>query len=93
MNSFERETVINSSDGDELVRIWTAQRRYITKMRRDARFTEVRSGVYEDSEFAEFTIPAVSWSPIGAKRVVTMTSAQRIAAATRLAEARARKGG
>ena len=25
MNEFERETVINASDGEPLVRIWTAQ--------------------------------------------------------------------
>lgn len=84
MNADERETIVNASDGDDLVRIWTAQRRYITKMRNDSRFTETASGVHETTEWAEFTIEARSWSPLGVKRRVSLTEQQRNEARNRL---------
>lgn len=37
---YERETVITTSDGEELVTIETWQRGYLGKLRRDHRFTE-----------------------------------------------------
>jgi len=65
----ERETTIISTDGDDLVTIWTAQRRHITKLRRNSNFTETKSGFHGTSEWAEFTIPAERWNPVtGAKR-------------------------
>ncbi len=84
MNSFERETVINSSDGDELVRIWTAQRTYITKMRRDAAFTETGAGTIEGTDWATFTIPADRWSPLGPRRSKNLTPEQREAMSKRM---------
>lgn len=86
----ERETTITSTDGDDTITIWTAQRRYISRMRKNDRFTEVNSGNYEGSEWAEFTIPANMWNPAsGAKRKSTpMSEEQRLAAAERLARAR-----
>jgi hypothetical protein len=47
----------------EEVRIWTAQRTYITALRHSGRFTETRSGFYGTTEWAEFTIPRDQWSP------------------------------
>lgn len=93
MNSFERETIVNSSDGDDLVRIWTAQRTYITRLRRHPAFTEVKSGKYEGTEWAEFTIPADRWSPVGARRSVTQSSEQRQASAERMRALRAGSDG
>ena len=91
MNASERETVVNTTDDDELVRIWTAQRRHITRLRKNPAFTEVASGHHESTEWAEFTIPARSWNPAsGAKRRSRqMSDEQRIAASERLAAARA----
>jgi multidrug efflux pump subunit AcrB len=80
----ERETTINASDADELVRIWTAQRTYITKMRNNPAFTEVKSGMYGTSAWAQFTIPADRWSPLGVKRQLTLTDAQRAAMSNRM---------
>jgi hypothetical protein len=69
LNPFERETIINVSDGDELTRIWTCQRRFITKLRKDRRFTQTDSGHHGTTEWAAFTIPAELWNPVaGAKR-------------------------
>jgi hypothetical protein len=69
LNAHERETVINASDGDDLVRILTHQLRFLGRLRKDERFTEIRSGYEGTTEWAEFTIPASLWNPItGAKR-------------------------
>lgn len=90
MNPYERETIVNASDGDDEVRIWTAQRRYITKLRNHPRATEVKGGFYGTSEWAEFTIPASQWNPVsGIKRQSTMSEEQRAAAGERLRAMRA----
>ena len=84
MNPYERETVITTSDGDDLVRIWTAQRTVIHRLRKHQAFTEVRSGD-DNGAWAEFTIPADRWSPAtGAKRRVTLSAAQNEANTARL---------
>ena len=82
----ERETVINASDGDELVRIYTQQRRYIGRLRRNPRFTLIGEGVHNDGAvWAEFTIPASDWAPdSGAKRRISLTPDQKAASAERL---------
>jgi hypothetical protein len=74
----ERETVINASDADDVVRIWSAQRPVITAVRKSSKFTEIRSGRVDGLEFAEFTIPASQWSPArAAKHKRNMTSEQK----------------
>lgn len=85
----ERETVVNADDDASTVRIWTAQRRYITRLRRNSAFTETATGFHGSTEWAEFTIPAADWNPAsGAKRRVNLTDEQRQAAADRLRAAR-----
>jgi hypothetical protein len=65
----ERETVITTSDGDELVTIETWQRPYLTRLRRDDRFTENPGGT---DAHGVFTIPRKQWTPTsGAKRKVS----------------------
>ena len=54
----ERETLIQLDDDSDLARIWTAQRPVITKLRKHPGFTEVASGSYGTSPWAEFTAPA-----------------------------------
>lgn len=94
LNAAERETVITVSDADTRVHIWSAQRTAIRRMRRHPRFTEVKSGTTDGSEFAEFTIPASEWNPAtGAKRATApLTDAQRAEAADRMRRNMARKG-
>ncbi len=91
MTPFERETIINSSDGDQFVRILTHQRKFLTRLRKDPRFVEVRSGVDEGTEWAEFTVGAELWSPVSGikKRGHSLTPQQRADATARLAQARA----
>ena len=79
-----------TQDADDVVRIWTAQRRYLGRLRRHPSYTEVKSGTHGGTEWAEFTIPASEWNPAtGAKRKVTMTDEQRAASAARLRAVRA----
>lgn len=88
LSAAERETVVTTSDANELVRIWTAQRRFITRLRKNPQFTEVQSGFYGTTEWAAFTIPVDRWSPLGVKRLVSLTEQQRNDARTRLQAAR-----
>jgi hypothetical protein len=86
----ERETVITTTDADTRVRIWTAQRKYISRLKKNPAFTLVKEGEHGSSPWAEFTIPADQWSPAGgAKRKLNLTVEQRAAAAQRLRVARA----
>lgn len=85
----ERETTIISTDGDDLVTIETAQRRHITRLRKNPAFAEVATGTYEGSEWARFTIPARDWSPAtGAKRKRNLTDEQREELRQRFAKSR-----
>lgn len=89
MNVEERETTVNASDGDNFVRIWTAQRKFITKLRKHPKATEVDTGFVDGSEWASFTIPADQWNPVsGIKRTVNMSEEAKAAAAARLAKSR-----
>lgn len=88
LSAAERETVVTTNDESDIVTVWTAQRRFITKMRRNPNFTEVRSGSYGTTEWAEFTVPAERWSPLGVRRQNSLTEQQRDEARTRLASVR-----
>lgn len=92
LNPWERETVVNASDGDDHVTIWTAQRRALTRLRKNAKAVEVRTGYHGTTEWAEFKIAADQWNPVsGIKSNRTMTDEQKAAGAARLAAARAAK--
>lgn len=85
---YERETVITTSDGDELVTIETWQRGYLGRLRRDHRFTEKPGGT---DAHGVFTIPRNRWTPTGgAKRSVKLTEEQKARVAERLKSARAK---
>nr|DAN00385.1 MAG TPA: hypothetical protein [Caudoviricetes sp.] len=85
---YERETVITTSDGDELVTIETWQRGYLGKLRRDNRFTEKPGGT---DAHGIFTIPRNRWTPTsGAKRSIKLTEEQKARVAERLKSARAK---
>lgn len=88
LTAAERETVVTTSDGDSVVSIWTAQKRYISLLRKNPQVTEVETGFYGTSEFSVFTVPADRWSPLGVKRLTNLTEQQRIQASTRLQAAR-----
>lgn len=89
MERNEQETVVATVATDTVVEITTAQRRHLNALRRHPAFTEVRSGVYDGTEWATFTIPANEWDPAsGGKRRRNVSPEARKAAAERLKNAR-----
>ena len=82
----ERETTLTMSDGDDHVRINTAQRTVITRLRRKPEiFTETASGHFGSTEWAEFTCPKDRFNLGAAARPKReMTDEQRQAIAARL---------
>lgn len=89
MIAVERETVINASDGDDVIRIWTAQRRFITRLQRNPRVKQVGSGEHDGTPYYVFEVPASEWNPVsGVKRASRLTDEQKKATAERLRQAR-----
>ena len=89
MIAVERETVINASDADDTVRIWTAQRRFITRLQKHPRVVQTGSGEHDGTPYYTFEVPASEWNPVsGVKRQSNMTDEQRQAAAERMRQVR-----
>lgn len=89
LTAAERETTVTITDADDTVRIWTAQRGYLGKLRRHPAYTEVASGLHGATEWAEFTIPADRWNPAtGAKRQRNLSEEQKTELAERLRRSR-----
>lgn len=77
LEAAERETVVNTSDDHETVTIWTAQRRYLTQLRKHPKVVEVDSGSYGSTEWGQFEVPRDQWSPVtGVKRAGRKLSAE-----------------
>lgn len=92
MTPYERETSIVTSDGDTVVHIFTAQQKYIRKLRSTPGVTETQAGTSDGCEFAHFTVPAANWNPVsGVKRTRAMSPEARAAAAERLRQSRIMK--
>ncbi|HSX68451.1 hypothetical protein [Nocardioides sp.] len=68
LTDYERETILNTTDADDYLTIWTAQKPVLRALRNKAKqnqnITETKSGSYGSSPWAEFRIPVtdVSWS-------------------------------
>ena len=87
--AYERETTIISNDEDDVIVIWTMQRRFISRMRKHPAFRETGSGYHGASEWVEFQVPSKDWNPAsGGKRKRDLTPEQRQAMADRLAQSR-----
>ena len=85
----ERETTVVTSDSETVVRIWTAQRKFITRLRKHTLAVEIDTGEHDGTEWASFTIPADKWNPVsGIKRERNLTDEQREELRERLAKAR-----
>jgi hypothetical protein len=88
LTDYERETIVNMNDGESTARIYTAQRRLITRLKNNPAAVLVDEGTHEGSAWARFTIPAelVSFRSVRIKR--ELTDEQRQAAAERLRRGR-----
>lgn len=84
----ERETVITTSDGDDTVHIWTAQRRYITALMNDPSFTFLSGNREGENVWAEFSIPSDRWTPKGRQLTRKLTEERRAVLSARMSEVR-----
>lgn len=85
----ERETIIRLNDEDDLANIWTAQRPWITKLKKNPAATLLDEGVFDSSAWAEFEVPA-SLISVRSKTVKReLTDEQREAMAERMRRVRA----
>lgn len=82
----EQETTVSVGRDDELVHIYTSNTVHLNRLRKDARFTEVRGGEWDGF----FTIPSKQFNPLGGvkRKSKPMTEEQRAAAVERLTKAR-----
>ena len=88
MKAAERETLVNATDADDMVRVWTP--RYLGRLRRNPAFIEVKSGRFGATEWAEFVIEAAKWAPdTGVRHSRQLSDEQREASRARMATLRA----
>lgn len=71
----ERETIVNASDADDTITVWSAQRPTITRLRKLASAELIEEGHYGKTIWAKFRLPAESLSfrnPMTAERRAQM---------------------
>src|SRR5690606_15351014 len=93
LNAFERETTISVSAGAEFVHVYTAQRKFINRLRKDDRVAIVAAGEDDGSRWTAGKLAANMGSPTSGlkRRSKPMTEEQRAAAVERLRRAREEK--
>jgi hypothetical protein len=76
----ERETIITLNDEDDTAHIYTAQRRWITKLKKNPKANLPAEGKHECSAWAEFEIPAdLIAYPRATRRRLTAVQKQALA--------------
>jgi hypothetical protein len=87
LTAAERETIITMNDEDDWAEIWTAQRRIITKLKKNVAARLIAEGKHDGSPWAQFRLPAELVS-FRSKRVsLELTDEERQERATRLRKA------
>jgi hypothetical protein len=57
LTAVERETVLTLNDEDDTAHVWTAQRTWITRLKKNPSATLIEEGIHDGSAWAEFEIP------------------------------------
>ena len=57
LTAAERETIITLNDEDETAEVWTAQRPWITKLKKNPAATLLEEGKHDGSIWARFEVP------------------------------------
>ena len=83
LTAYERETIITMNDEEDIARIWTAQRRIITKLRRNQAAKLIEEGTYGRTAWASFEIPSPMVSFRSTRRRATAGSGQGFASQRR----------
>lgn len=87
----ERETIITFNDEDDTALIYTAQRRIITRLKKNEAATLIEEGVHDGSVWARFEMPAqlISFRSTRVKR--ELSEEEKEGLRERIAHARAAK--
>jgi hypothetical protein len=62
LTAAERETLVNGSDADDTITVWTAQRPRIRRLRKLTCAEVVEEGTYGKSRWAKFKLPVAALS-------------------------------
>ena len=84
----ERETIITFNDEDDGAHIWTAQRPWITRLKKNPAAVLLDEGRHDGSAWAAFEVPKELLTIRSKKVRRVLTPQQRKAAAARLERAR-----
>jgi len=84
----ERETIIGMDDSRDTASIYTAQRKLITKLKKNPAVVLLEEGVFEGSAWARFEMPANLISFRTVKKTIVLTEEQKQARAAQLRQIR-----
>jgi hypothetical protein len=62
----ERETVISTSDADDVLTVWSAQHRVIARLRKNPAALLIGEGRHDGTKWARFELPADRLLSLGA---------------------------
>jgi hypothetical protein len=88
LTASERETIITLNDEDETAQVYTAQRPWITKLKRNPSAILLEEGSHDGSAWARFELPKGLVSLRSTKVKRELTEEQREALRERMAHAR-----
>jgi hypothetical protein len=69
LTALERETVVTMNDEESFARVWTAQRRQITRLKRNPAATLIEEGRHGGSAWAIFEVPAELFAGFRSRRL------------------------
>lgn len=69
LSALERETIVTLNDEEPFARVWTAQRRVITKLKRNPAATLIEEGKHGGSAWARFEVPAELFAGFRSRRL------------------------
>ena len=69
LSAIERETIVTLNDEEPFARVWTAQRRMITRLKRNPAAVLIEEGTCGTSVWADFQVPADLFAGFRTKRM------------------------
>lgn len=92
LSNYERETIINFNEGEQVASVYTHSRKLQNKLNKLVPERPDIKIVNQGDEWAEYEVPK-SWIKVSPPRQVNYTDEQKAAMAERLAAAREKKAG
>ena len=92
LTAAERETIVTLNDEDDVLHVWTAQRPWITRLKKNPAARLIEEGKHDGSVWARFELPADLLTFRSKRTRLELTDEQRETRRERLALARAARG-